>query len=348
MKSFDCRTYSIQDFVEWDTQGALELNPSFQRRPVWSDKAKSFLIDTILRGKPIPKVFLRQKINVSTKSAIREVVDGQQRLRTILTYIRDGFEVSKNHNSDFGGLVFSQLPEEVQAQILSYEISTDLLINLPDSEILDIFGRLNSYAVVLNDQEKINASHFSKFKALADRIGYKYNEYWTLQKILTKNQVLRMQEISLVADLLIALIEGIKSKKQIKTFYARYERFFEHDPELLEKRFDLVISLIWKLYPEGITYTEFARVHLFYSLFTSVAHCTTRLVGMNEPPANLQSPSSIEVARNKLDRVGVIFETEDIADLTPAERQFVEDSRRATTDERVRERRTQFLVHLMR
>src|SRR5882724_5000701 len=67
MKSYDSRTYSINDFVEWDKAGQLELNPRFQRRPVWTDKAKSFLIDTILRGKPIPKIFIRQKINVSTK-----------------------------------------------------------------------------------------------------------------------------------------------------------------------------------------------------------------------------------------------------------------------------------------
>ena len=86
------------------------------------------------------------------------------------------------------------------------------MINLPDADILDIFGRLNSYAVVLNEQERINATHFSAFKFLADKIGYKYNEYWTGQKILSPRHVLRMQEISLVADLLIATLEGIKAK----------------------------------------------------------------------------------------------------------------------------------------
>src|SRR5665213_1338499 len=85
MKSFDSRAYSINDFLEWDASKQLELNPAFQRRSVWNPKAKSYLIDTILRGKPIPKVFLRQKINVTTRTSIREVVDGQQRLRTILS-----------------------------------------------------------------------------------------------------------------------------------------------------------------------------------------------------------------------------------------------------------------------
>jgi uncharacterized protein with ParB-like and HNH nuclease domain len=94
VKSFDSRTYSVNDFVEWDSQKQLVLNPAFQRRAVWSEKAKSYLIDTILRGKPIPKVFIRQKLNVTTKTSIREVVDGQQRLRTILSYLRDGFALA--------------------------------------------------------------------------------------------------------------------------------------------------------------------------------------------------------------------------------------------------------------
>jgi uncharacterized protein with ParB-like and HNH nuclease domain len=147
MKSYDSRTYSLNDFVEWDKAKQLELNPRFQRRPVWSEKAKSYLLDTILRGKPIPKIFIRQKINVSTKTSIRDVVDGQQRLRAILSYIKDGFAVSKSQNADYGGFRFSQLPEDIQAQVLAYEVSVDLLINLPDADVLDIFSRLNSYAL---------------------------------------------------------------------------------------------------------------------------------------------------------------------------------------------------------
>ena len=234
MKSYDSRVFGIADFIEWDKQKQLELNPFFQRRPVWSDKAKGYLMDTILRGKPIPKIFIRQKLNVSTKTSTREVVDGQQRLRTILTYIKDGFAVSKRLNPDHG----------VQAQVLSYEISVDLLINLPDAEVLDIFGRLNSYAIVLNEQERINAGHFSDFKVLADRLGYKYNEYWIKQKIIAPRNILRMQEINLVADLLIAMMEGIKAKKQIKRYYDRYEEKFDENVERLEKNFDRIIETI--------------------------------------------------------------------------------------------------------
>jgi uncharacterized protein with ParB-like and HNH nuclease domain len=75
-------------------------------------------MDTILRGKPIPKIFIRQKLNPTTKTSVREVVDGQQRLRTILSFLEDGFTISNRHNFVYGGKFFSQLDEDVQTQIL--------------------------------------------------------------------------------------------------------------------------------------------------------------------------------------------------------------------------------------
>lgn len=346
MKSYDSRTYSINDFLEWDKAGQLELNPRFQRRPVWSDKAKSYLMDTILRGKPIPKIFIRQRINVSTKTSTRDVVDGQQRLRTILSFIKDGFVVSKRQNPECGGFRFSQLPEDVQAQVLAYEVSVDLLINLPDSEVLDIFSRLNSYAVLLNEQEKINSDHFGPFKVLSDKIGHKYNEYWISQGILTAKNIVRMLEVNLVADLVIAMIEGIKSKKQIKKYYDMYEKEFNQDTDLLEQRFDHVIAAIATLFPEGLSDTEFRRPHVFYSLFTTVAHCLYGLPLCDKPRKQLEGNAK-ESVRNALERVEEIFEVENFASLSLTEQVFLQDCRRATTDEAVRQRRTNFLLSLI-
>lgn len=353
MKSFDSRVYSINDFVEWDSQKQLKLNPQFQRRPVWSEKAKSYLIDTILRGKPIPKIFIRQIIDVKTKTSIREVVDGQQRLRTILSFIKDGFALSRSQHPNYGGMRFSQLPEDVQTQFLSFELAVDLLVNLPNSEILDIFGRLNSYAVVLNEQEKINSSHFGPFKVLADQIGFRYNEYWTKQNILTPQQVLRMQEVNLVADLLIAMLEGIRAKKSIRKFYAQYEKSFTADVGELEAKFSAVMDCVARLFPEGVGDTEFRRVHLFYTLFTAVYHCLyglSALIDDQRMPitrVDLSDAGSIEQARNRLDSISLLFESEPGA-LKGRPAQFLQDSRRATTDEAVRVRRTVYILDIMR
>lgn len=357
MKNFDSRTYSINDFLEWEKNGQLELNPYFQRRSVWNDNARSYLMDTIIRGLPMPKVFIRQKINVTTRNSIREVVDGQQRLRTILSFINDGFVISKQHNSKYGGLYFSQLnqvDDEIQANILNYEISVDLLVNMPDPKVLDIFSRLNSYSVILNEQEKINANHFGPFKLLADRIAKKYYQFWIDNKIISEKKCLRMDDVNLTADLLIAMCEGIKEKKKIKNYYDSYEKEFEYDVRQLESQFDFVMNTIQRIYGTELRDSEFKRIQLFYSFFTAIFHIEYGLKNLDIEHNEYQNIDFTNLAvlmkvRHNLDRVEYIFDNaeENIKNLSKEEQQFLENSRRATTDASKRIDRTNYLVKLI-
>ena len=349
MKNFDSRAYSINDFLEWDRNNQLELAPKFQRRAVWSESARSYLMDTIVRGKQIPKVFIRQKINPRTQASIREVVDGQQRLRTILNFMRDGFQISKRHNPRYGGLFYSQLDEvdeKIQSNILNYEISVDLLVNMPDEEVLDVFGRLNSYAVVLNEQEKIHATHFGPFKTLSEHLGHKFNYFWINFKILTEQQVLRMQDAALCGDILIAMTDGVRSKKRIKHYFEKYEENFPFETSELEDRFGETINLIETLFAGGLGESEFRRIHVFYSLFTALFHEQYGIANVDSPRTPIRENEIPKIA-SRLTRVDEIFAAEDIRKLGEAEAQFLDDSRRATTDEKVRKRRTEYLVELI-
>lgn len=349
MKKFDSRSYSINDFLEWNEKKQLQLSPKFQRKAVWSEDAKSYLMDTIIRGKPIPKIFIRQTLNIENRQSIREVVDGQQRLRTILSFINDGFVISKKHNEEYGGYFFSQLiniDPEIQSTILNYELSVDLLVNLPDKEILDIFSRLNSYAVVLNEQEKINANHFSPFKILVDKLSHKHNDFWVENKLLTHQNILRMADATLVADLVIAMCEGIQSKKQIKAYYAKYEKSFEFNVEIIEKDFDRTLDLIKGVFNEGVKNTPFKRIHLFYTLFTSFYHTNFGLKNFNKPQKAINK-EKFERVKIKLTDLNKFFETIPVKDITQDEFQFVQDSRRATTDTKVRNRRSEFIVDIV-
>lgn len=81
-------TFKVSDFITWYKNNTLTLDPKFQRRSVWNPKSKSFLIDTIIRGLPIPVIILRdRKTNLETYLPTKEVVDGQQRLRSVITFI---------------------------------------------------------------------------------------------------------------------------------------------------------------------------------------------------------------------------------------------------------------------
>ncbi|RAR57653.1 uncharacterized protein DUF262 [Onishia taeanensis] len=349
MKNFDSRTYSINDFLEWHENDQLELSPKFQRRSVWTDTARSYLMDTIVSGKPIPKVFIRQKLNPQTRKSIREVVDGQQRLRTILSFMKDGFRISKRHNKEYGGLYFSQLnevDENIQSDILNYEISVDLLVNMSDPDVLDVFSRLNSYAVTLNEQEKINANHFGPFKTTADRLAHLNYSFWTENRIITEQNVLRMNDVQMAADLIIGMIEGIQSKKQIKKYYEFYEKDFDYDTEELEAKFQNILFIIGELFGDNLKKREFRRPHVFYSLFMSIFHME---YGVPNMESHRESIASIGYARasQRLEKIDYIFEEEEKDRLNRDERQFLEDCRRATTDKAVRIRRSEYISRVL-
>ncbi len=76
-------TWQIYKFLDRSLKNALELNPSYQRGNVWTDKESSELIDSVLRGIPLPSIIL----NKPKGSKTHEIVDGKQRLTAILRFI---------------------------------------------------------------------------------------------------------------------------------------------------------------------------------------------------------------------------------------------------------------------
>ena len=82
--NFDLEIWKISDLVKVHEENRLDLSPPYQRNPVWTAKAQQKLLESILRGKPIPSFFLLKKPDESF-----EVIDGQQRARTIIGYSRN-------------------------------------------------------------------------------------------------------------------------------------------------------------------------------------------------------------------------------------------------------------------
>src|SRR5271170_660004 len=94
------RSIGVNEFIRWSAEGALVLSPKFQRRRVWPPKARAFLIDTIMRGMPIPKLYMRQHLETKTSTTIHEIVDGQQRLRSVLDFHNDLFTLPKDDEGE--------------------------------------------------------------------------------------------------------------------------------------------------------------------------------------------------------------------------------------------------------
>lgn len=276
--------YRVSDFVAWQRDGSLQLNPNFQRRNVWKKGAKSYLIDTILRNLPIPIIFLRElPSNLKTLKAGRDVVDGQQRMRTVLSYIdpgllkdfdptRDEFTIDEAHNSKLAGKSFSELDKEDQQRILDYQFSVhSFQADTDDRLILQIFARMNSTGLKLNAQELRNAEFFGKFKTLAYELATEQLHRWRAWKLFTPDQIARMQEVELTSEFMLLILRGVleKNPKTIDSFYKKFDRQFEEGAEVAT-RFRAALDTIEAAITPQIISELFRNRTIFYALFAAI------------------------------------------------------------------------------
>jgi len=262
------RSIGVSDFVRWHKEGTLVLSPKFQRRRIWPPKARAFLIDTILHGLPIPKLYMRQQLDMRSNKTIREIVDGQQRLAAVLDFQAGNLRLPKDDGGQ--GRVFSTLPKEAQKAFLTYDFSVDLLIDAADADVLDIFARINSYAVPLNAQEKRNAKFFGSFKKTVYALGFLHLEFWKKHGILSDTAVARMKEAELTSEILVAIAAGHQDKKKsLDSFYDRWDDRFPYKRKSTA-RFEDIIDLLEAHLGDYLDHSNFRRPALFYSLFLAL------------------------------------------------------------------------------
>jgi hypothetical protein len=265
--------YTPNDFLLWQENEMLEITPKFQRRAVWRTPARSYFIDTLLRGMTVSPLYLRMTQNKTRTKTIREVVDGQQRIRSVLEFVGDGFRLSKTLKAPWAGLKFSQLTPHQKEQILSFSFSTEIFKGISDGQILEVFCRLNMNGVGLNNQELRNGRYFGPFKETSYGLALAYLEFWRKHKVFSEQSIARMLEVELTSELLIAGSQGMQDKKKtIDSFYDRWEVSYP-DRDRDEKRFRETLDTISETFPnDELGNSEFRRPPLFYTLYCVVFH----------------------------------------------------------------------------
>lgn len=264
------RIYTVNDFLAWNRRDELLLQPKFQRRLVWQKKARSFLLDSIVRSFPVPPVYVREILDTTRRKTVREVVDGQQRLQAILDFLDDDLIILKNHNDEVGGRKFSEMSEATKRQVLNYPFSVVLLVGANDTDVFRTFARINSYTLPLNSQEKLNAKYFGSFKQFVFKLGQDHLEFWRSNSILTDRNIVRMGEAELTSELVVAMIDGLQDKKKsLEGFYKKYDDQFP-DARIVRKEFEACIEKIDELMSGQLDATEFHKKALFYSLFCAI------------------------------------------------------------------------------
>lgn len=126
------------------------------------ESPKAYLINTIFERKPVPSIYIRHQIDIDAERSIKEVVDGQQRIRTIISYRQDEFPARQPEHRH--KVKFSELNRPQKTTFLGTALSVGYLIGAEDRDVIEIFGRINSISKTLNPQEKRNAQYSGDFK----------------------------------------------------------------------------------------------------------------------------------------------------------------------------------------
>jgi hypothetical protein len=224
--------------------GDLDIQPDFQRGFVWDIVKASRLIESILLDIPLPVIYLSQE-----KDGKEYVIDGQQRLTSFFSFI-DGklpdpklpfgkdFKLSNlNVFTELNGKYFKDLPRELQKKIRFYKIRTITFRKESEQDLkFEVFERLNTGSVSLNDQELRNCIYRGKYNDLL----WELSEDKIYRELLgIKKPERRMRDVELVLRFASFYHSTyINYKPPIKKFLNNdMERFrFISDKDALELR----------------------------------------------------------------------------------------------------------------
>jgi uncharacterized protein with ParB-like and HNH nuclease domain len=265
MERVDYESLIISDLLNFHSSKSLDINPWYQRRSVWSTPQKAYLINTIFERKPVPSIYIRQKIDLENEKSIKQVVDGQQRVRTILSYRADEF--AAKHPGHRGKVKYSELTNAERAAFLTTALSVGYLIGAEDQDVIEIFGRINSVSKSLNPMEKLNALYSGEFKQFCLKQAAERLPFWRATGIFTANEISRMQEVQFASDLVINLMQGLSdySPTLIRSYYKEFDEAFPREAELLDRMNSLFEKLV-ALDPKLFSDTIFKSAQVTFSL----------------------------------------------------------------------------------
>jgi hypothetical protein len=293
MATYLRKIYRIAEILKWESKDQLIVRPKFQRRDAWEENARSYLIDTVVRNLPMPKIYLREIVNPDTEQLAYEVVDGQQRLTAIVDFHKGNLILYKKYN-ELGDATFEQLPEPVRHAFLEYEISTEVMQNALDEEVWAMFDRLNTYTLTLNNQERLNSQYFGRFKQTAYKLAAERSALssWKNLKVFGDRQIARMKEVELTSDVLVAITEGISDITEIPKAYEKYDDEFPKS-DTAEKTFRKSLRFIATRLPKAVRETRFKRRVWFYSLMVAMADAKVG-IPMGKGPSPTRSKQLIQ------------------------------------------------------
>lgn len=356
LESIPSTNVKIIELYNKITSKSLDTSPSdFQRKLVWKKQHKYYFIETILANYPFPEVYIASReMDVNNITATEVVVDGQQRLTTIVDYIKGQGDFLKQNKI----IAFDELDIEKKKNFLNYLVSVRDLKNIKEDVMKEIFQRINNTEYSLNAIEKINAqygdSEFIVFcKQLIDpdfNVDPKFTdiifEEGNREKIINfiqENEVFadndrkRMADLQFMMTLVATLIEdsyfsrNTKAQKYIEEYNEEFVSF-KNIENLMIKVTNFMIELHL---PKGSYWYNKSN---FFTLFIEASKCVECHY------------LEIEDIRNKLiiiEEKSRLYFKRETSDLSDDEKTYFEYAKEAVNEKNVRVFRGEFVRKIL-
>jgi len=243
-------------------RGRLILQPDFQRQFVWDGVKASRLIESALLSVPLPIVYLAEEPDNK-----ESVIDGQQRLTSFFSFLDGRFPNGQSFKlssmkvfPELNRKSYSDLSEELQDKIRYYQIRTVTIRRDSDPDLkFEIFERLNTGAVPLNDMEIRNCVYRGDYMALLK--GLSENAEF-LNLVGLKQPDKRMKDLELVLRF-AAFYHAtyLKYQPPMKRFFNRemvkYQHISNAEAQELSEAFKNAVYIVKSLFGD----TAFRRFY---------------------------------------------------------------------------------------
>jgi len=204
---YNYESWTVKKLIELYEARRLDLNPPYQRNPIWSSVAQRELIQTILKNRPMPNFFILRRAD-----GVLEVVDGKQRALTIFAFWRGHLETFDGQTVDTPSNG-TDTPT-VRDKFLDYRLNITLITDLGEDEPIEKFYALvNSTGLRLNRPEIRKAEFYTTnlLRLVTNLAGL--DQFHRLG-LFTRLSARRMNDVDFVSELVAQLQYGITDKKE--------------------------------------------------------------------------------------------------------------------------------------
>lgn len=296
---------SVQEIYRRYRENQIIVNRKYQRKLVWSETEKACLIDSILKGYPIPLILFAEFIGPDGKTYY-EVLDGMQRLNAIVGFLENEYPVAGKYfdikqlaraqQAEAEGLFQGYHGDEIQspsicANLLDYQLAVTSYKVETEENVFEIFRRINSGGRQLSSQEQRQAGVLCQFSDLVRGIASEIRGDSTNEQVILSD----MPQISigstrensrygLNADNTFWVKQGIISVKDLKNsddeeiiadilISILLNEPFARSKEQLDKAYDLSSDLYSQIEVALIHYTPEKLRKDVQNTFSVIINC---------------------------------------------------------------------------